>query len=118
MQQSSVKSRSSASGAAEILRQILGDIEHGLHLRLWDGSALSIGREVLPVTLTFTSLNAFKRVLLNPEANAFAEAYCDGEIEVDGDLFEAMKAADSFDTIELTTMQKFMFALRIWKLSE
>ncbi len=118
MQQSSVKSRSSASGAAEILRQILGDIEHGLHFRLWDGSALTVGQEVLPVTLTFTSLNAFKRVLLNPEANTFAEAYCDGEIEVDGDLFEAMKAADSFDTIELTTMQKFMFALRIWKLSE
>ena len=38
--------------------------------------------------------------------------------DFDGDLFEAMKVADSFDTIELTMMQKFMFALRIWKLSE
>ncbi len=118
MQSTHVKSRSATSGAAEILRQILGDIEHGLHLRLWDGSALTVGQEVLPVTVTFTSLNAFKRVLLNPQADAFAEAYCDGDIDFDGDLFEAMKVADSFDKVEMTMMQKFMFALRIWKLSE
>ena len=118
MNTSTVKSRSAVSGAAEILREIFGDIEHGLQLRMWDGSAFSVGREVLPVTVTFTSLDSFKRVLLNPQADAFAEAYCDGDIELDGDLFEVMKVADSFDEIELTTMQKFMFALRIWKLSE
>ncbi len=118
MKTSPVKSRSAASGAAEILRHIFGDLEHGLHFRMWDGSALAVGREVLPVTVTFTSLDAFKRVLLNPQADGFAEAYCDGGIDFDGDLFEAMKVADSFDKVEMTMMQKFMFALRIWKLSE
>lgn len=118
MQPTQVNSRSAASGAAEILRDIFGDIEHGLQLRMWDGSVFSVGREALPVTITFTSLEAFKRVLLNPQADAFAEAYCDGDLELDGDLFEAMKVADSFENIELTAMQKFKLALRIWKLSE
>ena len=56
--------------------------------------------------------------MLNPTADAFAEAYCDSVIDVEGDLFEVMKVADSMEEVEFTTMQKFKIALRIWKLSE
>ena len=118
MQPTHVKSSSAASGAAGILRDVFSDLEYGLNFRLWDGTALSVGRIVLPLEITFPSLESFKRVLLNPTADAFAEAYCDSAIDFEGDLFEAMKVADSFEKIELTTMQKFKMALRIWKLSE
>ncbi len=109
---------SSASAAAGILGDIFSGLDHGLSFRLWDGSTLTVGREVLPLVVAFPSLESFKRVLLNPTADAFAEAYCDSAIDFEGDLFEAMKVADSFEKIELTTIQKFMLALRIWKLQE
>ena len=118
MDTSTAKHGSAASGAAGILRDVFADLDYGLNFRLWDGTTLSAGREVLPMEITFPSLDSFKRVLLNPTADAFAEAYCDSAIEFEGDLFEAMKVADSFEKIELTTMQKFKMALRIWKLSE
>ena len=118
MNTSMTKSSSAASGAAGILRDVFGDLDHGLRFRLWDGTALSVGREVLAIEVTFPSLDAFKRVMLNPSADAFAEAYCDSVIEVDGDLFEVMKVADSMERVEWKATQKFMIALRIWKLSE
>ncbi|MCY4383385.1 MAG: hypothetical protein OXE44_09580 [Nitrospinae bacterium] len=118
MQSTHVKSRSAVSGAADILRDVFGDMDHGLRFRMWDGTTISVGREVLPLEITFPSLDSFKHILLNPTADAFAEAYCNSVIEFEGDLFEAMKVADSFENIELTAMQKFKLALRIWKLSE
>ncbi len=118
MRSSSAKNPSAASRAGDILRHIFGNLEYGLNFRMWDGSALAVGQEVLPVTVVFTSLASFKRVLLNPQADGFAEAYCDGEIEFEGDLFEGMKVADSLDKIQLTMTYKLTFALRIWKLSE
>ena len=62
MQSTHVKSRSAASGAAEILRQIFVDIEHGLHLRLWGRVGLDGGPRGAPRYRDVTSLNAFKRV--------------------------------------------------------
>lgn len=115
---SSAKGRSAASEAADILRRVFADLEYGLNFRMWDGSTLAVGREVTPVTVVFTSLAAFKRVLLNPGADAFAEAYCDGALDFEGDLFEAMKVGDSFDEVELGAMRKLLLAFRIWKLSE
>lgn len=118
MNTSTANSRSAASGAAGILRDVFAGLDYGLRFRLWDGTTLSVGREVLPLEVAFPSLDSFKRVLLNPTADAFAEAYCDSVIDFEGDLFEAMKVADSFEKIELSAMQKFKLALRIWKLSE
>ena len=118
MDTSTAQNSSAASGAAGILRDVFGGLDHGLSFRLWDGTTLSVGREALAIEVTFPSLDAFKRVMLNPSADAFAEAYCDSVIDVEGDLFEVMKVADSMETVELGTIQKFKIALRIWKLSE
>lgn len=118
MNASPARSRSAASGAADVLRRIFADLEYGLNFRMWDGSTLAVGREVVPVTVVFTSLAAFKRVLLNPQADAFAEAYCDGAIDFKGDLFEVMKVGDSLDSIEPGALRKLLLAFRIWKLSE
>lgn len=118
MNTSTPSESSAASGAAGILRDVFSELDYGLRFRLWDGTTLSVGREVLPIEVAFPSLDSFKRVLLNPTADAFAEAYCDSAIDFEGDLFEAMKVADSFEKIELSAMRKFRMGLRIWKLSE
>ena len=118
MDTSTAQNSSAASGAAGILRDVFSDLDYGLSFRLWDGTTLSVGREALAIEVAFPSLDAFKRVMLNPSADAFAEAYCDSVIDVEGDLFEVMKVADSMETVELGTIQKFKIALRIWKLSE
>ncbi|MEK6710440.1 MAG: hypothetical protein AABZ64_07670 [Nitrospinota bacterium] len=104
---------SSSSSAAEILREVFGSAEYGVLFRLWDGTEVPVGREVCLLTVTFSSPAAFLRVFRNPTMNGFAEAYCDGELEMEGDLIHAMRAADVFEEIRLPLLRRLALALKL-----
>ncbi len=108
---------SAAVQAAEILREVFSSLQYGLTFRLWDGTELRLGQEVCPLTVTFRSPGAFKRVFLNPTVDEFAEAYCDGDLELDGDLIESMKAADAFEDLELPLWRRVLLGFRVRRLS-
>lgn len=114
----STLSDSSAAKAAQILRDIFASLDHGFSVRLWNGTEFSLGRQVHPVTVVIPSVKSFKRILLNPEASEFAEAYCDGDIDLVGDLFEVMQVADSMEEVDLSFWKKIRFGLRIRGLPE
>ena len=107
-----------AERAAGILRDIFGAMDDGLTFRLWDGTELCVGRNILPITIAFSSLSVFKRLLLKPTAGNFGEAYIESEIDLEGDLFAAMNVAGSFDEMNHSLWQRLRLGLRIWMLSE
>lgn len=109
---------SSAEKAVQILRDIFAHMEHGFSVRLWDGHEVRLGRQIHPVTVVFPTVKSFKRVLLNPEAAEFAEAYCDGDVDFEGDLFEVMKVADSMEEVDLSFWGKLKIAMRVKGLPE
>lgn len=114
----SSRANASAPKAAQILREIFASLDRGFSIRLWDGSEIRLGRQILPVTVVIPSIKSFKRLLLNPEAAEFAEAYCDGDIDIKGDLFEVMKVADSIDDVDLSFWGKLSIAVRVKALPE
>lgn len=111
-------SDSSAAKAAQILRDIFDSMGHGFTVRLWDGSEVRLGREVHPVTVVVPSVKSFKRILLNPVAFEFAEAYVDGDVDFLGDLFEVMKVADSMEEVDLSFWRKVRIAMKVKGLPE
>tara|TARA_A100001037_G_scaffold301213_1_gene330245 strand:- start:310 stop:663 length:354 start_codon:yes stop_codon:yes gene_type:complete len=104
------------SKLSEILTSLFSDLEYGLTFVLWDGTQIEVGRKVQPVKIHFSSMKILKKILLNPSAANFAEAYCDQLIDIEGDLFESIAAADCFDYLEISFMKKIIFGIKIWML--
>ena len=109
---------SSAAQAQEILREIFSSLHNGFKIRLWDESEISLGREVRPVTVIIHSPRALKRILLNPTAAEFGEAYCDGDIDFSGDLFEVMQVGNSMEEIDLSFWDRVKIGLRVKRILE
>ncbi len=114
----SSRDEASPEKAAQILREIFVSLDRGFSVRFWDGSEIRLGRQILPVTVVVPSVKSFKRILLNPEAAEFAEAYCDGDVDFEGDLFDFMKVADSMEGVDLSFWEKLRLAMRIKVLPE
>ena len=115
---SSSRADVSAVKAAQILKDIFSSLDQGFSVRFWDGSEVKLGRQILPVTVVVPSAKSFKRILLNPEPGEFAEAYCEGDVDFEGDLFEVMKVADSMDEVELSFWEKIKIAIRVKAIPE
>jgi cyclopropane-fatty-acyl-phospholipid synthase len=80
------------AAGARLVRLALGGIDVPLAVRLWDGHTVALGDEPPRFTLVFRSRRVFRRLLARPSALAFGEAYIDAEIDLEGDVFEAMRA--------------------------
>ncbi|MEP7035820.1 MAG: cyclopropane-fatty-acyl-phospholipid synthase family protein [Actinomycetota bacterium] len=61
-------------------------------VRCWDGS--EIGPPGAPVTLTFTSRRALRRMLWAPNELGFARAYVSGDVLIEGDIMAGLTALD------------------------
>src|ERR1700735_3721441 len=81
-----------ASGAAELLqpvaRQLFGG-ELPVRLRAWDGS--EAGPQDGP-TMVLRSKQALRRLLWHPGELGLAQAYVTGELDVEGDLTDGLRA--------------------------
>ncbi|MED5578776.1 MAG: hypothetical protein VX794_01970 [Nitrospinota bacterium] len=102
------------SKITESVSSLFSESEYGLTFVLWDGTEIDVGKNVRPIKVHFTSLKIFKKIMLNPTAGNFAEAYCDQLINIEGDLFESIAAADSFDYLEIPFFKKVVYGIKIW----
>ena len=98
--QSASRDRSS-SAEAEVLRRVLGGVSFGFAARLWDGSCLHLGGDGEPFTLVFRSRRSFRKLMLRPNTLGFAVAYVNGELDVEGDLFAAIRLAAHIEALRV-----------------
>ena len=80
--------RSAAAVLGPLLREALGG-ELPFGLRFWDGS--STGPRQSPVTLVIARRRALRRLVWAPDEIGLARAYVTGDLDVEGDLFVALK---------------------------
>src|SRR3546814_4679577 len=76
-----------AEAAAPLVEMLLGAVP--VRLELWDGT--SVGPDGETCTIRLRSPDALRRVLWSPGELGVARAFVAGDIDVDGDLFEAIK---------------------------
>jgi cyclopropane-fatty-acyl-phospholipid synthase len=78
---------------AELVRPLVRDrlgLDLALRLQFWDGSALGPDQPV--ATLRFNSPDAFRRLLWMPNELGIGRAYVVGDIDLEGDIFDAIVA--------------------------
>lgn len=92
---------SSSTRAASILREIFGGLPASFAFRLWDGTDVTVGDKPPRFTVVLPAPRTFVRLLRDPSPLNFAEAFVDGAIDIEGDLFAAMDVANAIEDLKV-----------------
>jgi len=100
-----------APRAATILRRLFGRIERGVAFRLWDGTPVLLGGGAPVCTVVLHRPETFVRLVRDPSPLNFAEAYVEGAIDIEGDLFAAMRIANSLEDMRVSSLDRLRIVL-------
>lgn len=81
-------------------------------VRLWDGQEIA-WNDTQAFKLVFADAEAFRLCLGSSDPARFAEAYVDGRLRIEGDLWEASELASYLRTVELDARDKLRFAPKL-----
>jgi hypothetical protein len=109
-EQVAVRSRR-AAGA--VLESIFGAARPGLRYRLWDGSEGTVGHPDGSFTLVIRDPETFRATFGTNNTRVLAEAFIDNRIDVDGDLFAALRTANQLEDLRLGLLAKLAI---LWNL--
>jgi len=101
----------SAPRAVTMLRRLFGHLEGGVTFRLWDGTPVRLGGGAPACTVVLHRPETFVRLVRDPSPLNFAEAYVEGAIDIEGDLFAAMRLANSIEDIRVSSLDRLRIAL-------
>jgi cyclopropane-fatty-acyl-phospholipid synthase len=107
--------RISPKRAAIILRTVFDRVPKGFAFRLWDGMLVPVGRGAPVCTVVVHRPETFLRLMRDPTPYGFAEAYVDGSIDLEGDLFAAMKIADAMEEIRPSFGDRLRILVDLWR---
>lgn len=99
--------------ARHILHRLFRNFDGCIRICLWDGSEMQLGRDRPEFSLTFRSAKAFRDMVLSHHPLCVVESYFQGLIDIDGDLYSALKLRHYLATLHLPMMEKAMFATRV-----
>jgi cyclopropane-fatty-acyl-phospholipid synthase len=101
--------------AADILHRIFGQVPGGFAFRLWDGQAVTFGPQAPVCTAVIHRRETFVQLIRDPSPLGFAEAYVDGAIDIEGDLFEAMTIANSIEEVRVPLGDRLRILWALWR---
>jgi len=96
----------SRRAAGAVLARIFGAVRPGLRYRLWDGSEGTVGRPDGSFTLVIRDPETFRTTFGTNNTRVMAEAFIDDRIDVDGDLFAALRTANQLEDLQLGPLAK------------
>jgi cyclopropane-fatty-acyl-phospholipid synthase len=81
-------------------------------VRLWDGHEIA-SRSDPDFTLVFLDAEALRRCMISRDLGEFAEAYVEGRLLIEGDLWEAVGISTYLRELEITTADVLRFGPRL-----
>ena len=93
---------------------ILRGVATGCAFRLWDGTQVRLGDGAPRCTAVIARRETFVRLVRDPTPLNFAEAYVEGAIEIEGDLFAAMEVANAIEEIRVSFSDRLKIFLALW----
>jgi hypothetical protein len=105
--------RISSRRATEILHYIFGHVATGCAFRLWDGTSVVLGQGAPVCTAVVHRPETFIRLIRDPTPLNFAEAYVEGAIDLEGDLFHAMGIANAMEEIRVSLGDRLRILLAL-----
>ena len=100
--------------AAAVLRRLFGGITTGFAFRLWDGTEVRLGGSDPVCTVVVRSPGTFGRLMRDPSPLNFAEAYVTDALDIEGDLFGAMRVANELEEIRLAPAVRLRVLASMW----
>jgi cyclopropane-fatty-acyl-phospholipid synthase len=92
-----------AASAVRILERVFDPITQPLRFRLWEGTTARVGGSgECDFEVVFRSPDIFRRILRRPTPLRFGEAFVNGQIDIEGDIFSAMRAATEIEELRLS----------------
>ena len=107
--------RLSSRRAAEVLHRVFGHVVTGCAFRLWDGTRVTLGDGEPVCTVVVHRPETFVRLMRDPSPYHFAEAYVAGDLDLEGDLFAAMKIADAIEEIRPSVRDRLRLLVDLWR---
>jgi cyclopropane-fatty-acyl-phospholipid synthase len=107
--------RLSSRRAAAMLHRVFGRRGPGWAFRLWDGTRVTLGDGAPACTVVVHRPETFLRLMRDPSPYNFAEAYVSSELDLEGDLFAAMKIADAIEEIRLSFPDRLRLVVDLWR---
>ena len=89
---------------ASMLEDLLGT-NLPIAIRAYDGSHLGPPEDEAPATIIVRSPDALRRIVTAPGELGFGRAYVAGDIDVEGDIYEALKLGDHIPGVKLSPKQ-------------
>ncbi|MDA8255392.1 MAG: cyclopropane-fatty-acyl-phospholipid synthase [Betaproteobacteria bacterium] len=102
--------------AKHILYRLFRDFDGCLRICLWDGSEVHLGRDHPAFSLSFRSTKAFQDLILSRDPLRLAESYFQGLIDIDGDLYSALKLRHHLTSLQLSLMEKAELAAKAFRI--
>jgi cyclopropane-fatty-acyl-phospholipid synthase len=110
-----ISSRRISSGRAAEIPPNLRSVASGCAFRLWDGTRVVLGSGAPVCTAVVHRPETFVRLIRDPTPLNFAEAYVEGAIDIEGDLFVAMSIANSMEEIRVSLGDRLRILLALWR---
>jgi cyclopropane-fatty-acyl-phospholipid synthase len=102
--------------AAGLLGRVFEALPVPLTFRLWDGTAVPVGpRGRSACAVVFRSPRVLRRLLRRPTPLRFGEAFVAGEIDIEGDLFAAVEAANHVERLRVPLATRLAVLAGLWR---
>ena len=103
------------AAAERVIRRVFGRIRGPVAFRLWDGREVRIGAGSPVATAVIHAPETFRRLIGQPTPFAFAEAFIEGAVDLEGDLFALMAIANEVEDLRFTGRDKLAVLADLWK---
>lgn len=106
-----MKTRALVQSKIQLLQRVFQAHTPQFELRLWDGSVYALGQAAsavaqAPFTLVVHSPKVFAQIVLSRDRLSLAQAYFDGDVDIEGDFFEALKLKDHLYELHLSILER------------
>lgn len=98
--------------AKNILSRLFRNFDGCFRIRLWDGSVVDAGRGRPEFSLTFRSARAFQSMVFSHHPLRVVDSYFRGLIDIDGDLYSALKLRHFLSALRLPPLEKAALAAK------
>jgi len=95
----SVEPGPKSTRARRIIERLFRDYPGVLAVHLWDGETLKFGQGTPTVKLVFHTPDTLRKLILHGNALDLAEAYFCGDVDIEGDIYQALRLRDHFKSL-------------------
>lgn len=105
----SLSANAGAKRAERIVERMFRDYPGNMAVRLWDGRTAVFGADSPEFTVVFREPHPFRDLILSRDPLRLAEAYFLGKVELEGDLYAALRFKDYLQSLRLSAIEKAAF---------